>query len=275
MPTDTLFHSIKEPHPQPAVETLIGQGTRFIELLDQLRLVAQADCRVLLIGEKGSGKATLAHRIHYQSIRGQSPFYRLHCATFHPNSSQHPLQIWNKEECSPSSHHRERPLDLNRGCTLYLHEVGALTPEAQTWLLRTLLTIEMELLNRPNYDREDQIRIIAGTSQDLQEEVAKGRFRAELFYRLNVVPLHIPPLRHRPEDIEAFVLHFVKMYAKKYDKHIDQISDQTYQVLMDYGWPGNITEMQYLLEKATILSKNGIVHIEQIAHDPPNFPLHS
>jgi len=275
MPVDTIRHSLKERQLQSTVAPLIGQGTRFVELLEQLRLVAQADCRVLLLGEKGSGKETVARRIHHQSIRGHSPFYRLHCATFRPNTSQHPLQLLSKGEPSQSSDSGELPIDLSHGCTLYLHEVGALTAEAHTWLLRTLLTIEMELSNHPNYDREDQIRIIAGTSQNLQEEVTKGRFRAELFYRLNVVPLHIPPLRHRPEDIEAFILHFVDMYAKKYDKQIDQISDQTYQVCTDYHWPGNIAEMQYLLEKATILSKNGIVHMEHLAHGPENCPLHS
>ncbi|GJL66598.1 MAG: hypothetical protein NPIRA05_15690 [Nitrospirales bacterium] len=275
MPTDTIAHSIKEPLPQPSATPLIGQGPSFLALLEQLHLVAQADCRVLLIGEEGSGKETLARRIHQESIRGHTPFHRLNCATFRPSSSQHPLQILSEQTDSHSLDHKEQTIDLSQGCTLYLHEVGTLTPEAQTWLLRILLTIEMELLNQPNSAPEDQIRIIAGTSQHLQEEVTKGQFRAELFYRLNVVPLHIPPLRHRPEDIEAFALHFVKMYAKKYDKRIDRISSQTYQTFTDYSWPGNITEMQYLLEKATILSKNGIVHIEQIAHDPQNSPLHS
>ncbi|WP_447969542.1 sigma 54-interacting transcriptional regulator [Nitrospira sp. M1] len=275
MPANAIVSSTNDPHPQPTHEPLIGQGTRFLELLEQLRLVAQADCRVLLIGEIGSGKATFARHIHHHSIRRKSSFHRLDCARFRPSISQHPLQLSNQEGCPPLSDNKEIPIDLTRGCTLYLHEVGTLTPEAQTWLLRTLLTLEMESLNRPNYDREDQVRIIAGTSQNLQEEVAEGRFRAELFYRLNVVPLHILPLRHRPEDIEPLAQHFVDMYAEKYDKTIDQISHQTYQVLTHYDWPGNIAEMQYLLEKATILSHDGIVHIERIARNPQNSPTYS
>ncbi|GJL54577.1 MAG: hypothetical protein NPIRA02_17090 [Nitrospirales bacterium] len=275
MPTNTITDSIERPCPQPTHEPLIGQGTGFLALREQLRLVTEADCRVLLFGEAGSGKETIARHIHSHSIRCQLPFYRLHCATFRPNIAQHPLHLSTQDNDSQMPDSRESSIDLTRGCTLYLHEVGTLTPEAQTWLLRTVLTIEMESLNSLNHDSQDQVRIIAGTSQNLQQEVTAGRFRAELFYRLNVVPLHILPLRQRPEDIEAFVTHFVAMYAEKYDKRIDRISDETYELLTRYDWPGNITEMQYLLEKATILSNNGIVHIEQISQNPQNSPLHS
>ncbi len=275
MPTQTTAPSLHRLHPEHTFETLIGNGTNFQNLLDQARLVAQANCRVLLIGEEGSGKETLARSMHHHSPGKRFPFHKLHCAQFCPTESQRPLQLCNQEGCLTSSNTRNSPIDLTYGGTLYLDEVGALSSEAQTWLLRSLLTIEMESLNQPHSDKEDHIRIIAGTARNLQEEVTARRFRAELFYRLNVVPLHLPPLRHRPEDIWTFVYHFVGMYAGKYGKTIDGISDKTLDVLRNYDWPGNITEMKNFLEKEVILAKGNILHIDQITHSPTNYPLRS
>ena len=276
MHAEALRHSLQEP-PESlhTFDTLVGHSQMFQDLLEQARLVAQADCRVLLIGEEGSGKETLARAIHNYSIRHRFPFHKLHCAAFRPSTSQHPLQLWNQEGVPHTSGSKEMPVDLTHGGTLYLDEVGSLTPEAQTWLLRCLLTIEMESLNTPNCEKVDQIRIIAATTRNLQEDVTAHRFRAELFYRLNVVPLHIPALRNRLEDIEVLANYFVKMHAGKYGKTINRISDKTFQVLRDYDWPGNIEEMENLFERAIILSKSDTLHIEQIVHGPANFPFHS
>ena len=275
MHAEATLNSPHNPQPLNAFESLIGQGSLFQDLLEQARLVAQADCRVLLFGEEGSGKETLARGIHRSSIRHRSPFHKINCAEFRPHASQHPLQLWPQQGIPDSSNNREKPIDLNNGGTLYLHEVGALTPEAQTWLLRCLLTIEMEALNKPTCYRDEQIRIIAGTSRNLQDYVADHRFRAELFYRLNVVPLHIPPLRQRLDDIENLAYHFVRMYEGKYGKTIDRISEKTLKVLSQYSWPGNIKEMEHLIERSIILSKGPTLHIEHIAHGPAYFPFHS
>ncbi len=259
-----------------SLDMLIGQGTAFQELLEQIRLVAQSDCRVLLVGEEGSGKETFARAIHTCSVRSHLPFQVINCADFHPNASQHPLHMLTQADgSSPRADQRDFPIDLAHGGTLYLHEVGALTPEAQTWLLRCLLTIEMEALNKQEKANEDELRVIAGTSRNLQEDVARHCFRADLFYRLNVVPLHIPPLRRRLEDIEALVHYFVNMYAGKYGKTIDAISEKTIEVLRNYDWPKNLEELRGVLERAVILSKSPTLYLEHIVQDPANFPLHS
>ena len=275
MQAEATLHASHSPQPLNAFEKLIGQAPLFQDLLEQARLVAQADCRVLLIGEEGSGKETLAQAIHRYSFRHRSPFHKINCGEFRPNPTKHPLQLWYQDGTSQTSNHGEMSLDLTNGGTLYLHEVGSLTPEAQTWLLRCLLTLEMESLNKPACYRDEQIRIIAGTSRNLQDDVADHRFRAELFYRLNVVPLHIPPLRHRLDDIESLAYHFVRMYEGKYGKTIDRISEKTLGVLSQYSWPGNIEELEHLIERSIILSKGPTLHFEHIAQGPVNFPSHS
>ena len=267
--------SLQGPHPLNTIEMLIGQGTVFQDLLEQVRLVALADCRVLVVGEEGSGKETLARAIHSCSDRYRLPFQKISCKDFHPNTSQHPLQILSGVGGESSPYSSGLKNDLTLGGTLYLHEVEALSPEAQTWLLRCLLTIEMESLNNRGYGREDEIRVIAGTTRNLQDDVAALRFRAELFYRLNVVPLHLPPLRQRLEDIEALTHHFVRMYAGKYGKTIDEISEKTFQVFRHYDWPRNIEELEGLIERSIILSKGSTLHLEHIVRGPTNVPQHS
>ncbi|MGB0909573.1 MAG: sigma-54-dependent transcriptional regulator [Nitrospirales bacterium] len=275
MPTEATVNSHYGPHPMNTFETLIGRGTIFQDLLEQIRLVAQADCRVLLVGAQGTGKETLARTIHSYSTRHRLPFHKINCADFRPNTTQHPLQLWNQEDDTHTINPGDVPIDLTHGGTLYLHEVGSLSPEAQTWLLRCLLTIEMESLNSANSDKEDEIRVIAGTTRNLQDDVMAHRFRPELFYRLNVVPLHIPLLRHRLEDIEALAYHFVRIYSGKYGKRIERVSEETFQVLRNYDWPGNIEEMESLFERSIIRSKGPTLDIEQIVQGPANFPLHS
>ncbi len=278
MHTDTTVKSLQGPHPLNTIEMLIGQGTVFQNLLEQVRLVAVADCRVLLVGEEGSGKETLARAIHSCSDRYRLPFHKINCKDFHPNISQHPLQMLSGVggESSPyTSDQQNETIGLTHGGTLYLHEVEALSPEAQTWLLRCLLTIEMESLNNRGYGREDEIRIIAGTTRNLQDDVAALRFRAELFYRLNVVPLQLLPLRQRLEDIEALTHHFVRMYAGKYGKTIDEISEKTFQVFRTYHWPRNIEELEGLVERSVILSNGPTLHLEHIVRGPSNVPQHS
>ena len=265
----TIKHSLQSDYPIQIFDDLIGKGVLFHELLTQARLVARTNCRVLLIGEEGSGKQTLARSIHYESNRRHSPFRTLQCATFRPTHSHYPLHLWNREG---SDDQNDFTVDSRFEGTLYLDEVGALSPDAQAWLLRFLLTIEMESLNTCHNAEEEGVRIIAGTTRNLQEDVSAGRFRAELFYRLNVVSLHVPPLRHRQEDIDALAAHFTAMYAGKYGKTIQHLSEKTRKVLHTYHWPQNIEEMKRLLEKEIILSKGNILHIGQIAQNLTNLP---
>ena len=268
MPTETtITQSFQNPSPIQTFDDLIGKGLLFQELITQARLVAQTDCRVLLIGEEGSGKETLARSIHHDSSRRHSPFRTLQCATFHPAASHYPLHLWSQEGSAPPN---DSFFDTICGGTLYLDEVGALCPDAQTWFLRFLLTIEMDSLNKLNSGRDEQFRIIAGTTRNLQEDVTAGRFRAELFYRLNVVSLHVPPLRHRQEDIRALAAHFVALYSGKYGKSIKHITEKTFEVLHAYLWPRNIEELERLIERAIILSNDNTLHVGGIAYDLTN-----
>ena len=258
-----------------ASDTLVGQSAVFQDLLDQVHLVAPTDCRVLLAGPAGSGKETLARAIHNASERHASPFYKINCGDFDQNYSQTPLHYLNQEGSPQSALNALSPIELVRGGTLYLHEVGLLTSDSQTWLLRSLLAMEMESLNNPGTSSKDEIRIISSTSQNLHSEVITQRFRSDLFYRLNVVPLQIPSLCSRLEDIPLLLHHFVTKLSGKYGKSIENISQKTLELLNSYSWPGNIKELENVIERAIILSKNSTLHIEQISLAPTNFPLHS
>ena len=253
-------------------DSLIGEGALFQKLISEARLTARTDCRVLLIGEKGSGKATFARSIHNESSRRHSPFRVLQCATFQPTASRHPLRLSNQEG---SALQNDFHFDLPLGGTLYLDGVESLSRDAQTWLLRLLEASEVESLHQCHGIRDRQLRIIPGSTKNLKEDLTAGRFRAELFYRLNVVSLHIPPLRYRREDIGALTAHFVSMYAEKYGKTIQYMSEKTFEVLRTYLWPKNIEEMKKVLEQAIIFAKDNTLHIEHIAQDHTDLPLQS
>ena len=271
------IHHLSPPPLQPdqSHDTLVGQSTVYVDLLEQVHLVAPTDCRVLLAGPTGSGKETLARAIHQSSERHAFPFYKINCVDFDQSLSHTPLHYLNQEGSPQSALNAQSPIDLARGGTLYLHEVGLLKSEAQTWLLRSILALEMESLNNSGIPNKDQIRIISSTSQNLQSDVTAHRFHSDLFYRLNVVPLHIPSLCSRRGDIPLLAHHFVTKYSGKYGKSIESISEKTLELLNTYSWPGNVEELENVIERAIILSKNSTLHIEQISLAPTNFPLHS
>ena len=184
LPIDQLSPLLQAAH---VGDPLVGQSAVFQALLEQVHLVAPTDCRVLLAGPAGSGKETFARAIHKFSGRHATPFYKINCPDFDPSLSHTPLHYLNQEGSPQSSLNDENPIDLARGGTLYLHEVGSLKSESQTWLLRSILAMEMEALNHPDIPSKDQIRIISSTSQNLHSDVSKRRIRSDLFYRLNVV----------------------------------------------------------------------------------------
>jgi formate hydrogenlyase transcriptional activator len=246
-----------------AFDHVIGRSQIFKDLLDQANRVAETDCRVLLIGEPGTGKELIARMIHTRSHRRQQPFWKIEC-------TRNSLNFLDVEPGTPlrnpaHEHPGREPVGvgIQEHGTLYFEKIGALSNEKQAMMLRFLLNSELQEPQAPK--SHDGFRIIASTSRDLPWDAATKRFRADLLYRLNVIPLRIPPLRDRPEDIPLFLHHFAKKHAVKHSKVIGRFSKNTLPRFLGYSWPGNICELERVVEQAVISLRGSVLDIPQSA----------
>jgi DNA-binding NtrC family response regulator len=246
-----------------AVDPLIGRSQIFKDLLDQAHRVAETDCRVLIIGEPGTGKELIARMIHARSPRCQQPFWKVEC-------TRNSLNFLNGEPAIPFRNPAlESPggqpvgLGMQEHGTLYFEKIGALSNDRQAMMLRFLLNSELRDPEAPASN--EGFRIIASTSRNLPWDAATKRFRADLLYRLNVIPLRIPPLRDRHEDIPLFLHHFAKKHAAKHGKAIGRFSKNTLPRFLGYSWPGNIRELEMVVEQAVIDLRGSILDIPQSA----------
>jgi PAS domain S-box-containing protein len=249
-------------------EKIIGQSSALSDVLQQVRVVAPTDSSVLLLGETGTGKGLVAHSIHQLSKRKDENFIELNCAAVPTGLLESELFGYEKGAFTGAANQKVGRLELTDKGTLFLDEVGELPSQLQPKLLRVLQDREFERLGGNRTIRVD-VRIISATNRDLHKDVADKRFREDLFYRLNVFPLELPPLRERRSDIPALAHHFVAKHAARMGKHIEQIPDETMGILENWNWPGNIRELENLLERMVILTRNNI-----LAPPPPelSFP---
>ena len=239
-------------------EQIIGNSPALEAVLEQVERVAPTDSTVLIQGETGTGKELIAHAIHNLSSRCGRSFVRLNCAAIPLDLLESELFGHEKGAFTGAIAQKIGRFELADKGTLFLDEVGDIPPALQPKLLRVLQEQEFERLGSTRTHQVD-VRLVAATNRDLTEMVNRGEFRSDLYYRLNVFPILLPPLRERREDIPALVAHFVEICGRRMGREIDQIPPETMSALSSYQWPGNIRELQNLIERAVILSNDGVL----------------
>ena len=233
---------------------IIGQSPSLRAVLEQVAQMAETDCTGLIIGETGTGKELIARAIHERSPRKGKPLIKVNCAAIPKDLFESEFFGHEKGAFTGAMAKRVGRFELANGGTLFLDETGELPIDIQAKLLRVLQEQEFERVGGQTTQKVD-VRIIAATNRDLSERVANKEFREDLYYRLNVFPLEIPPLRERQEDIGLLAQHFALKYARKYGKAVERISEEALNALLRYTWPGNIRELENVIERAVILSR--------------------
>jgi formate hydrogenlyase transcriptional activator len=237
---------------------LIGSSARFQAVLDDVRVVGGADCSVLVQGETGTGKEVIAHAIHDASARQRGPFVGLNCAAIPAALLESELFGHEKGAFTGAIAQTIGRFQAAHGGTLFLDEIGDLPLELQPKLLRVLQEQQYERLGSTRTLRAD-VRVIAATNQDLARMVEEKTFRADLYYRLSVFPISLPPLRERKEDIPPLVNYFVRRFSRNMGKFIDQVPDGVMEILRAHHWPGNIRELQNFVERSVIVTQGRVL----------------
>jgi DNA-binding NtrC family response regulator len=246
-------------------ENVVGAAPAMQQIFKMAAQVAQSRATVLLTGESGTGKELIAAAIHQRSNRANGPFIKLHCGSLAENLLESELFGTELDAQSGSQKAREGRLEQANGGTLFIDEISEISPAIQIRLLRLLQEHEFERANSSSSIRVDT-RVIAATNRDLRAMVGEGKFREDLFYRLNVINLQLPPLRERASDVPALAMHFVRRYAEENGKRVERLSEAALSKLAAYSWPGNVRELENVIERAVVLSENGVIEAE---HLPP------
>jgi formate hydrogenlyase transcriptional activator len=244
-----------------AAEQIVGESFQLRSLLQEVNLVAPTDTTVLILGETGTGKELIARAIHERSLRSKRPFIRVNCAAIPASLIASELFGHEKGAFTGAMPRRMGRFEAAHGGTIFLDEIGELPMETQIALLRVIQEREFERVGSSQPISVD-VRIIAATNRDLEAAVAAGTFRQDMFYRLNVFPIQVPALRERLEDIPMLATHFVENYARKVGKSFSAIRMDTFETLQAYDWPGNIRELQNVIERSVILSEGDVFSID-------------
>ncbi|PYX47653.1 MAG: Fis family transcriptional regulator [Acidobacteria bacterium] len=244
-------------------EGIVGWSAALREVLDQIATVAPTDSTVLIEGETGTGKELIAQAVHNNSRRRNRPFVKLNCAAIPLGLLESELFGHEKGAFTGAVAQRLGRFEAADGGTLFLDEIGDIPLELQAKLLRVLQEQEFERLGS-TYTRRVNVRVVAATNQDLASLVAEKAFRMDLYYRLNVFPIALPPLRRRLEDIPMLVAHFVRRYAESMTKRIEKITSDAMEALLRYPWPGNIRELQNVIERAVILTNGEVLRVSPL-----------
>jgi DNA-binding NtrC family response regulator len=232
---------------------IVGESPQLQAVYDVIRRAASTRATVLILGESGTGKELIAQAIHHESQRRDKPFVKVHCAALSENLLESELFGHEKGSFTGAVTRKEGRFELADGGTLFLDEIGEISPAVQVKLLRVLQQREFERVGGTQTLKVD-VRIVAATHRDLVAEVKAGRFREDLYYRLNVVAVTLPPLRERKSDIPALVNHFLEKYSEAYGKQVRGLAPGTLQALLSYDWPGNIRELENAIERAVVLA---------------------
>jgi formate hydrogenlyase transcriptional activator len=242
-------------------EEIVGNSPALLDLLRRVDQVAPTDSSVLIYGETGTGKELIARAIHNRSNRKDRPLVKVNCSAISAGLVESELFGHVKGAFTGAFERRIGRFELAHGGTIFLDEVGELPLETQVKLLRVLQEREFEPVGS-NLSVQVDVRVIAATNRNLQESIVNGSFRSDLYYRLNVFPLEVPPLRERRSDIAQLAMFFVTRYSRNLGKRIDGISAAAAEKLNDYSWPGNIRELQNVIERALILAHGSILELE-------------
>ena len=245
---------------------IIGKSKKMREVFEVLAMAAPSDATILILGESGTGKELIANAIHQNSLRKDKPFIKVNCAALSENLLESELFGHEKGAFTGAMARRLGRFELAHGGTLFLDEIGDMSLATQAKILRVLQEGEFERLGGEKTIKTD-VRLIAATNKNLEKEVEQGTFRKDLYFRLSVVPVYLPALRERKEDIPLLAEHFLKKYAEKNNRLIRGFTPQAMDLLMRYEWPGNVRELENVIERAVILSRNELILPETL---PPN-----
>ncbi len=244
----------------PWFEGIVGESLAIRRVLEAIDQVALTDATVLITGETGTGKELIARAIHRRSSRAHGPLIQVNCAAIPDTLLASELFGHERGAFTGAVERRKGRFEQAHGGTLFLDEIGEMPLETQVMLLRVLQEHEFQRLGGSQTLRVD-VRIVAATNQDLAAEVSGGRFRSDLYYRLNVFPIHVPTLRDRPEDIPALVAHFAAKHAARFGRSVDRIHRRTMSFLESHPWPGNVRELENVIERAVIVSPKGALRL--------------
>jgi DNA-binding NtrC family response regulator len=244
-------------------ENIIGDSERMQKVFETIDKVADTDSTILILGDSGTGKELVAKAIHYNSYRRNGPFVPVNCAAIPGELLESELFGHERGAFTGAIRTRIGRFELANGGALFLDEIGDMTPVLQSKLLRVLQEREFERIGGIKAIKTD-IRVIAATHQDLKKAVQQQRFREDLYYRLNVIPIEIPPLRERRSDISLLVHHFLNHFRKTKKKKIVGMADDVLQRLMEYDWPGNVRELENMIERIVILTNNETIVMEDL-----------
>jgi DNA-binding NtrC family response regulator len=247
-------------------ENIVGRSPAMQEIFATIERVAPTRATVLIAGESGTGKDLIARAIHYQSPRRDRPFVKINCTAIPENLMESELFGYEKGAFTGAVTSKPGRFELADTGTVFLDEIGDVPPNIQVKLLRVLQEREFERLGS-NRTRQIDVRVIAATNADLRAALEQGAFREDLYYRLNVVPINVPPLRERKEDIPALAEHFLRKYAAEFSSPVKAISDEALQVLLGHHWPGNVRELENVIERSLVLCSGEILEAADIRLD--------
>ena len=239
-------------------DNIIGKNKRMAELFELIQDVAKTSSTILITGESGTGKELIANAIHFNSDRIKKPFVKVNCAVLAENLLESELFGHVKGAFTGAIKDKTGRFELAHGGTIFLDEIGDISPNMQLKLLRVLQEGDFERVGGTETLKVD-VRIIAATNRDLGEAMREGHFRQDLFYRLNVIPIEVPPLRERKDDIPLLATHFLAKFNADFGKNIQAIDDDAMRRLQSYNWPGNIRELENLMERAVVLTKSDVL----------------
>ena len=252
--------------PETESGSIVGTSAAMRAVYEMASQVAPSDATVLVTGESGTGKELVAMEIHRLSKRSKGPLIKVNCSALPESIIESELFGHERGAFTGAATQRKGRFELATGGTLFLDEIGELSPQIQVKLLRVIQEREIERIGGSSVIKVD-VRVIAATNRNLEEEIAAGRFREDLYYRLNVFPIRVPPLRDRKSDIILLADHFAEKYSRKNEKPIKRISSPALDLFMSYHWPGNVRELENCIERAVILSTDMVIHSY---HLPPS-----
>jgi Nif-specific regulatory protein len=248
-------------------ENIVGRSTRMQQVFGMINTVAPTDATILIRGETGTGKELIATAVHNLSRRQNGPFIKLNCAAISETLLESELFGHEKGAFTDAREMRKGRFELADGGTLFLDEIGDITPSLQVKLLRILQEQEFERVGG-NKTIKTNVRLVAATNRNLEEMVRKGEFREDLFYRLNVIPINLPPLRERYEDVKLLIEHYLGRFMKEHRKNM-YFTKGAMELLLDYPWPGNIRELQNTMERIVLICPDGEIQPEMLSHVLP------
>jgi DNA-binding NtrC family response regulator len=243
---------------------IIGRSRAMQEIIERAERVADTKSTVLITGETGTGKELIARAIHHRSAQRDMPLIRVNCAAIPESLLESELFGHVRGAFTGAATTKKGKFALADGGSIFLDEIGTMSPALQSKLLRVLQEREFEPLGSERTEKVD-LRVIAATNRDVRQMVAEGKFQEDLFYRLNVIPIELPPLRERRDDIPALVEHFVRKHAQRTGRRVDRVDDGVQTALQQYDWPGNVRELENTIERAVVLSSGPILTAREIS----------